>query len=483
VLAALPAFAAAPVTAAKVFGCLIEPDRVADVGTQVIGLVERLAVERGDAVSAGQALVMLRAEVERASAGAAGTRARLDADVLAAQANLELAEQKMNRAQALQVQSFVSEQAVEQARAELELARQRLAQSRSQQRVWADEQRVAEAQLALRTVRSPFDGVVVERFVNLGERVEEKPLMRVAVIDPLRVELMVPTAQYGAVAVGDRITIRPELPGVAPVTATVRHIDRVLDAASNSFRVRLTLPNPQNRLPAGLRCKADLPGNQSAGAPTLAPKDAAGVTPSAKPAAAITPVPKVATAAAPGTKAAVAVEPAPKAAVVVQPAPKAAVAAAPEPKAAVPVALNTKVAVADLPEAKADGSVAPDTQAAVLRALENWRKAWALKDVPGYLSAYVPDFRGNLDNTQAWRQQRQKRISAASRIDVHLSDAKLRELAPGKVQVDFRQTYRSDQLSESRRKSIVLVLERGRWLIEQERVRSGVHRHPRRHVA
>ena len=42
--------------------------------------------------------------------------------------------------------------------------------------------------------------------------------------------------------------------------ATVSHVDRVLDAASNSFRVRLTLPNPGHRLPAGLRCKADLPG-------------------------------------------------------------------------------------------------------------------------------------------------------------------------------------------------------------------------------
>ena len=83
--------------------------------------------------------------------------------------------------------------------------------------------------------------------------------MRVAVIDPLRVELMVPTAQYGTLAPGDRVTIRPELPGVEAVTATVRHVDRVLDAASNSFRVRLTLPNPGHRLPAGLRCKADLP--------------------------------------------------------------------------------------------------------------------------------------------------------------------------------------------------------------------------------
>jgi RND family efflux transporter MFP subunit len=255
---------------AKSFGCLIEPDRIADVGSQVIGVVERLNVERGDAVRTGQALITLRADVERANAGVADTRARVDADVRAAEASLVLAEQKVRRAQALLAENFVSDQAVEQARAELELARQKLAQTRSQQRIWGEERRVAEAQLALRTVRSPLDGVVVERFVNVGERVEDKPLLRVAVVDPLRVELMVPTAQYGTIKVGDRITVRPELPGVAPVVATVRHVDAVLDAASNSFRVRMTLPNPKRRLPAGLRCKADLPAAPTAPSPAAA---------------------------------------------------------------------------------------------------------------------------------------------------------------------------------------------------------------------
>jgi multidrug efflux pump subunit AcrA (membrane-fusion protein) len=38
------------------------------------------------------------------------------------------------------------------------------------------------------------------------------------------------------------------------VAAQVTHVDRVIDAASNTFRVRLSLPNPQQRLPAGARC-------------------------------------------------------------------------------------------------------------------------------------------------------------------------------------------------------------------------------------
>lgn len=250
---------AAPPPVAKPLGCLIEPDRVAEVGSQVVGLVERLAVERGESVAAGQPLLTLRADVERANAGAAETRSRIDADVLAAKASLDLAEQKARRAEALVAQGFISTQAVDQARGEAEVARQKLSQVRGQQRIWLDERHVANAQLALRTVRSPFAGVVVERYVNPGERVEDRPLMRVAVINPLRVELMVPTSQYGSLSPGDKLSIRPELPGVDAVVATVRHVDQVIDAASNTFRVRLTLPNPNNRLPAGLRCKAELP--------------------------------------------------------------------------------------------------------------------------------------------------------------------------------------------------------------------------------
>jgi RND family efflux transporter MFP subunit len=271
VLALSPALAAPPagtanLSTARTMGCLIEPDQVAEVGSQVVGVVERIEVERGATVSAGQPLLRLRADVERANAGAAQTRARVDADVLAAVANLELAEQKVKRAESLVAQGFVSAQATDQARGEAEVARQKLRQVRAQQSISTEEHRVAEAQLALRTVRSPFSGVVVERYVNVGERVEERPLMRVAVINLLRVELMVPTAMYGTLALGDRVSIRPELPGGAPVIATVRYVDKVLDAASNSFRVRLSLPNPQLRLPAGLRCKADLPIPASASA-------------------------------------------------------------------------------------------------------------------------------------------------------------------------------------------------------------------------
>jgi multidrug efflux pump subunit AcrA (membrane-fusion protein) len=53
-------------------------------------------------------------------------------------------------------------------------------------------------------------------------------------------------------------SVTPELPDTAPVQAQVSLVDKIVDGASNTFRVRLKLPNPKHALPAGLRCKADL---------------------------------------------------------------------------------------------------------------------------------------------------------------------------------------------------------------------------------
>ncbi|MFY9477119.1 MAG: efflux RND transporter periplasmic adaptor subunit [Aquabacterium sp.] len=257
------ASAVAAPQATKPSGCLIEPEQVADVGSPVTGVIERLPVALGDAVDAGQPLAMLRADVERATAGVAALRSQVDAEVRAAQANVVLAHQKVDRARQLLAQDFVSAQAVEQAVAEAEVASQKLKMAQNQQRIYGQEQAVAQAQLGLRTLRSPIRGVVVERYNNVGERVEDRPVVRVASIDPLRVSLMVPIAQYGQVTVGDTMSIRPELPGLDAVRATVQYVDKVVDAASNTFRVRLALPNPGHRLPGGLRCKADWNSRQA----------------------------------------------------------------------------------------------------------------------------------------------------------------------------------------------------------------------------
>ncbi len=235
--------------------CLIGPERVADIGSPVVGVVQELKADSGDRVRAGQALVLLQSEVEQAGVDAAEARSTIDADERAAAANLELARQRHTRAVELQADGFYSSQATEQARAEFDVAAQKLEQARGQRVVAARELGVVRAQLRQRVVRSPFDGVVTERFINVGERVEDKPVMRLAMLNPLRVELVLPASRFGSVTHDERLSVLPELPGAAAVSARVTHVDAMIDAASNTFRVRLSLPNPGHKLPAGARCK------------------------------------------------------------------------------------------------------------------------------------------------------------------------------------------------------------------------------------
>ena len=244
--------------AVQPLGCLIEPFRAADVGSPVIGVIETIHVERGDRVTKGQPLASLRADVERASVSVASSKALAMGEINGAAANAELARQKLARARELVAQKFISDQALEQARAESTMADNRLAQAREQRNVLVREHELAQAQLNMRIIRSPSAGVVADRYLSVGERVEEKPVFRVAVVDPLRVEVVLPAQMFSSMRTGTGMVITPEYPNAGARQARVVLVDKLIDGASNTFRVRLELPNADMRLPAGLRCKAEM---------------------------------------------------------------------------------------------------------------------------------------------------------------------------------------------------------------------------------
>ena len=241
-------------------GCLIEPESIAEVGSSVIGAIESLHVERGDLVRKGQVLATLKADVERASLQIAQARSQSDAEVRAAQSNLEFLRQKQGRTQDLVNKNFLSQQVLEQARAEADIAEQKLTQASEQRRVLKRELDLAQAQLEVRNIRAPIDGVIAERYVQTGERIDQKQMFRIARIDPLKVELIVPASLFGTISAGSMTQVTPNVPGLTAREAKVTLVDRMIDAGSNTFRVRASLPNPGGAIPAGARCPSALAG-------------------------------------------------------------------------------------------------------------------------------------------------------------------------------------------------------------------------------
>jgi RND family efflux transporter MFP subunit len=258
-LCAALAAVALPATAQE-YDCMIEARQAIEIRAPVEAVIEKVHVRRGEAVRRGQLLVTLAAGPERAALALARSRAQMQGELKAAVARMDIAQKKAQRADELFKQKFISENARDEARAELQLATEELRRVRETQQLnELEAQRAAEV-VAMRSIRSPLDGLVVEVMLSPGEFgaiTFKDPIMRLSEIDPLYVEVVLPVSQYGQVKPGQKATVMPEAPVGGRYNTTVTLVDKVIDAASGTFGVRLELPNRKLQIPAGVRCRVD----------------------------------------------------------------------------------------------------------------------------------------------------------------------------------------------------------------------------------
>lgn len=238
------------------FDCVIEPHVMVEVSSASEGVIEKLHVDRNDVVSKGQMLAELNSGVERATLELAQARAEITSEVEYWQADLGLNNRKKRRVEELYQRKAVSVHERDEVVTNARLAGIQLRQARDKQRLAQLDLKKAKEALALRFVRSPVNGVVVERYKSPGEFVyDQQPLLKVAQLDPLRVEIIAPLQSFGIIRPGMRAEVMPESPIEGTYMATVTNVDQVVDAASGTFGVRLNLPNPEHKLPAGLKCR------------------------------------------------------------------------------------------------------------------------------------------------------------------------------------------------------------------------------------
>ena len=236
-LACCAAFAQTPRPVPDADGttCVVEPRLVTEVGSPVDGVIEQVLVDRGDVVAAGQVVAKLRSGVE-------------EAEMAVKQAKVEQGKRKVERIGELSEKQLISEQEKD--------------DTETEYRVSLAELKRETENVRLRTIRSPLTGVVVDRYLSAGEliRADKSKVVKLAQIDPLNVEVVAPLSLFGKVARGTvaQVTLEPLVKGT--YNARVIIVDRVVDAASSTFGIRLELRNPGNRIPAGIRCKVKFPG-------------------------------------------------------------------------------------------------------------------------------------------------------------------------------------------------------------------------------
>jgi RND family efflux transporter MFP subunit len=259
-LLSVPADDAYAQPSASELDCVIEPHQVVKLASPVVGVIARLNVDRGDIVEKGQILGNLENGVEVASLALARARASSDHSIRSAQARLDYLRKKSGRAGELMARNFASQATADEAAAELRVAEEQLREARLNLEIARLDVQRYEQILEQRRLTSPINGVVVERILVPGEyRNEQTPILTLAQTDPLRVEVFVPTSLHGQIRVGTLAIVMPEKPIGGAHTAVVSVVDSVFDAASGTFGVRLQLPNPNLRLPAGIRCRIQFP--------------------------------------------------------------------------------------------------------------------------------------------------------------------------------------------------------------------------------
>ena len=250
--------------------CIIEPSREVALSSAVTGILESIEVERGDEVKQGQLLARLNSGVERASVELARQRAESKLAIDSQRERLDLARRSMKRVDTLHSNKMISEKEQDETRTTARLAQLDYDTALEEKTIAELEYKRALEILKLREITSPLDGYVVDRyksdgldrpraFARLGEFVEEQPILLLAQVNPLHVEVIAPVELYRKIDAGMSARIYPEAPIGGELEAVVKTVDPVVDAASGTFRVRLELDNSDNRIPAGIACSISFP--------------------------------------------------------------------------------------------------------------------------------------------------------------------------------------------------------------------------------
>lgn len=249
----------------------------AEVAAEVAGRVVATPIERGSRIRQGGTLIQIAdaevaAQAREAEANAAQIEARLGIatgaafdvervpEVANARASFELAQTEFERTKMLHERQLLSRSEFDQKQAQVESARRQyeVAKNGAEQQYQALMGARARLVLARKavadtTVRAPFDGLVGERLVSVGDYVTRgTKIASVLRVSPLRLELTVPAQYVGTVVVGSAVNLEVDAYPGESFVGQVRFVSPALRADTRSLVVEAIVDNLDGRLKPGL---------------------------------------------------------------------------------------------------------------------------------------------------------------------------------------------------------------------------------------
>ncbi len=227
-------------------------DRTAHVVPRLAGVVEKVQADLGQKVKKGQVLATI------ASTGLSEQRSEL----LTAQKRLALAKTTYEREKKLWQDKISAEQDYLQAEQAMQEAE--IAVRNAQQKLTAlGASTGGSGPLSSYEIRAPFDGIVVEKHISLGEAVkEDASIFTISDLATVWAELAVPPKDLGLVRVGEKVTVRATAFD-AKALGTISYVGSLLGEQTRTAKARVTLTNPQMAWRPGLFVNVEVVSNEA----------------------------------------------------------------------------------------------------------------------------------------------------------------------------------------------------------------------------
>jgi RND family efflux transporter MFP subunit len=240
----------------------VRPSETVELASSEKGTIQELAIKEGDMVKKGQVVCRLESSVEQASLEISKVQAESKIDVDVAKIRHELADIQLKKVLDLEEKQFTAPMEVDEAKVNEKYARGLIDKALHDQRVagfqFARDRKVIDR----RTIQSPLNGYVAERIKSVGELVDgvdDTTICRIVKLDPLHVCVVAPAEIYGKIRRGGRATLDGEqLPG-GTATAEVILVDRLVQADSQTYTIKLELANAGIAIPAGIKVMVTFP--------------------------------------------------------------------------------------------------------------------------------------------------------------------------------------------------------------------------------
>lgn len=256
----------------------VSSQSLAQVGSEITGVVARRAVREGDAVRAGDLLLALRDDEQQArlrEAEAAlrqlqdSERPQAAAALREAQSALNQAERELARRETLQARGLLAVEALEQARQARIRAREALNRARldaaalaagaSQEQLLRQRLEAARAALAKTRIHAQHDGIVQTRSVEPGDLVQPgRVLLEIARTDSREILLPLDEKNLAPLALGQHARVIADAYPERALQARVAFIAPAVDPARGTLDVHLELLEPADFLRQGMTVSVEI---------------------------------------------------------------------------------------------------------------------------------------------------------------------------------------------------------------------------------